>query len=261
MYPVVFRIGSFEVTSFGVLVALAALVGLWIFRSELKRSDLPIEGVDAALIGLMGGMMGAKVVWAVEFRHEAPFLSLLLSRGGLSWFGGFVGGLGAGLWALRRRRIPIIAALAAAAPALAIGHAIGRIGCFLVGDDYGRPTDLPWGVAFPEGLPPTSVPVHPTQLYEAAVLIVVAWTLIRWRRKQMPDVLVFARYLVLAGTLRFLIEFIRINVRVVGPFTVAQIFSFAVVVTGLSLMVVNRQEGRTKKSVSRASKPAGKTYW
>ena len=75
----------------------------------------------------------------------------------------------------------LMPALAAAAPALAVGHAIGRIGCFLVGDDYGRPSDLPWSVAFPEGLPPTSVRVHPTQLYEAAALAVVAWALIRWR--------------------------------------------------------------------------------
>jgi phosphatidylglycerol---prolipoprotein diacylglyceryl transferase len=149
MYPVVFRIGTFEVTSFGVMIALAVLTGLAIFRSELNRSHLPLEGVDAALIGVMGGLLGAKLVWAVEFHQEGPFLSLLLSRGGLSWFGGFLGGVGSGLWALRRRRIPLIGALAAAAPALAFGHAIGRIGCFLVGDDYGRPTDLPWGVAFP----------------------------------------------------------------------------------------------------------------
>ena len=251
MYPVVFRIGSFEVTSFGVMVALASLTGLWIFRSELERSDLPAEGADAALIGLLGGLLGAKVVWAIEFHQEAPFLSLLLSRGGLSWFGGFIGGVGAGLWTLHRRRIPIIPALAAAAPALAIGHAIGRIGCFLVGDDYGRPTNLPWGIAFPKGLPPTFVPVHPTQLYEAAGLVVIGWALIRWRHRQLPDILVFARYLVLVGTLRFLIEFIRVNARVVGPFTLAQIFSSAVVVTGLSLLATRAPDRRDEGQYNR----------
>ena len=80
----------------------------------------------------------------------------LLSRGGMSWFGGFAGGVVAGLVLMRRRRLPITAVLAAATPGLAVGHAIGRIGCFLVGDDYGRPSDLPWAVAFPEGLPPTN---------------------------------------------------------------------------------------------------------
>ncbi len=91
MYPILFRIGGFEVTTFGVLVALGALIGLSIFRSELKRSNLPSEGVEAALIGVLGGLVGAKLFWAVEFRDQAPFSSLLFSRGGLSWFGGFAG--------------------------------------------------------------------------------------------------------------------------------------------------------------------------
>ncbi len=156
--------------------------------------------------------------------------------------------MSAGLWALHRRDIPLMAALAAAAPALAIGHAIGRIGCFMVGDDYGRPTDLPWGVAFPEGLPPTSVPVHPAQLYETAGLMVVAWGLIHWRHLRRSDVIVFARYLVLTGTLRFLIEFIRVNDRVAGPFTVAQLFSTAVVGMGMSLMLTERRRNGVSTS-------------
>ena len=242
MYPTLFRFGSFEVTSFGALVALGALAGLWVFGAELRRSRLPAEGVDAALIGVLGGLVGAKLMWAVEFRGDAPFLSLLFSRAGLSWFGGFLGGVGSGLWALRRRQIPILPALAAATPALAIGHAIGRIGCFLVGDDYGRPTDLPWGVAFPEGRPPTSVPVHPTQLYETAGLFLIAWVLVIWRRRSLPDAVVFARYLVLAGILRFGIELSRINERVIGPLTLAQLFSGALIVAGLSVLVTKREE-------------------
>jgi phosphatidylglycerol:prolipoprotein diacylglycerol transferase len=127
--------------------------------------------------------------------------------------------------------------LAAAAPALALGQGIGRIGCFLVGDDYGRPTSLPWGVAFPRGLPPTFVPVHPTQLYEAAGLFVVTWLLVRWRHRGTPDMEVFGRYLVLAGTLRFLIEFIRVNVRVVAGLTLAQLFSAGAVALGVALII------------------------
>ena len=233
MYPTLIRFGDFEVTTFGALVAIAALVGLWVFHRELTRSGLSASGVDAALIGVIGGLVGAKVIWAIEFRHDAPFLSLLLSRGGLSWFGGFLGGVASGLWALRRRRIPIVRALAAAAPALAIGHAIGRIGCFLVGDDYGRPTSLPWGVAFPRGLPPTAVPVHPTQLYEMAGLAAIAIILIGWRRARVADAIVFGRYLVLAGALRFIIELIRVNAPVVGPLTLAQLFSAAIMIVGL----------------------------
>ncbi len=233
MYPTLIRLGEFEVTSFGVLVATAALVGLWIFSRELTRSGLPASGVDAALVGVLGGLAGAKIIWAIEFRHEAPFFSLLLSRGGLSWFGGLLGGVSAGLWSLHRRDIPIVPALAAAAPALAVGHAIGRIGCLLVGDDYGRPTDLPWGIAFPQGLPPVIVPVHPTQLYEAAGLAVLAWLLFTWRRARVADAAVFGRYLVLAGALRFGIEFLRVNAHVAGPLTLAQLFSSAIMIVGL----------------------------
>ncbi len=236
MYPTLFRIGEFEVTTFGALVAAGALIGLWVLSRELARSGLPESGVDAALAGVVGGLVGAKLIWAIEFRDEGPFFSLLFSRGGLSWFGGFLGGVLTGVWMLRRQNIPLMPALSAAAPALAIGHAIGRIGCFLVGDDYGRPTTLPWGVAFPRGLPPTDVPVHPTQLYETAGLAVIAWALIRWRRQGVADAVVFGRYMVLAGLLRFLIEFVRINRPIAGPFTLAQLIALAVTAVGVAMI-------------------------
>jgi phosphatidylglycerol:prolipoprotein diacylglycerol transferase len=236
MYPVLFRLGSFEITSFGVMVAIGALVGLWIFHRELRRSGLPESATDAAVAGVLGGLVGAKLLWTLEHASEAPLMSLVLSRGGMSWFGGLAGGLGAGLAVMWWRRLPMLATLAAAAPALAAGHAIGRIGCFLVGDDYGRPSDLPWAVAFPEGLPPTSVPVHPTQLYEAAALALVTWALLRWRRGGVADAAVVGRYLVLAGGVRFAIEFIRVNVRVAGPLTLAHLVSLALMAGGAMLL-------------------------
>src|SRR5688572_21661264 len=190
---------------------------MWVFQRELARRSLPESGVDAGIAGVLGGLLGAKVVWSVEHAGQEPMADLLLSRGGMSWFGGLFGGVAAGLWMLRRRGVPLMAGLAAASPSLALGHAIGRIGCFLVGDDYGRPSDLPWAVAFPEGLPPTDVPVHPTQLYETAALIPIAFALLRMRRNGSNDRAVLGTYLVLAGALRFLIEFIRINERVIGP--------------------------------------------
>jgi phosphatidylglycerol:prolipoprotein diacylglycerol transferase len=217
------------------MVAVAALVGLWVLRGEVRRSALPEAALEAAFAGVIGGMLGAKLLWVFEHRGEEPFVQLLLSRGGLSWFGGFAGGILAGLWVMQRKRVPKIAVLAAATPALAIGHAIGRLGCFLVGDDYGRPTNLPWGVAFPQGLPPTAVPVHPTQLYEAAALVPLAWLLLRWRRHGRPDTFVLGTYLVVAGTIRFLIEFLRVNVRVVAIFTMAHLASLIVVGAGLLL--------------------------
>lgn len=237
MYPVLFRIGDFEITSFGVLVAIAALVGMWIFSREISRSKLPTAAADAAVAGVIGGLLGAKLLWTVEFSGQEPLANLLFSRGGLSWFGGLIGGVGTGLWMLHRRRVPLVPALAAATPALAVGHAIGRIGCFLVGDDYGRPSDLPWAVAFPEGRPPTVLRVHPTQLYEAAALAVIAWLLVRWRREQAADLVILGRYLVLAGATRFAIEFIRVNLHVLGPLTLAQLISLSLVVVGVILVV------------------------
>ena len=184
------------------MVALGALVGLWILGRELRRSGLPESGTDAAIAGVLGGMAGAKLLWVFEHLGEAPALDLLLSRGGMSWFGGFAGGVLAGVAVMRWKRLPVVAVLAAATPALAIGHAIGRIGCFLVGDDYGRPSHLPWAVAFP---PRTtawfdhvdahligpdalrSLPVHPLQLYLAAWSVLVGFVLLRAARRKRYD--------------------------------------------------------------------------
>lgn len=220
-----------------MLVALGVLVGLWALQRELRRSHLPRQAIDAAFVGVVGGLLGAKLLWTFEHVGEAPLADLLLSRGGMSWFGGFAGGLAAGVSYLRWRKLHVIAVLAAATPALVIGHAIGRVGCLLVGDDYGTPTDLPWGLAFPEGLPPTTVPVHPTQIYEALALVPVAWLLLRWRRQSRPDHLVLGGYLVLAGAVRFGIEFLRVNERVVGGLSVAHLASLVAALVGAILLL------------------------
>jgi phosphatidylglycerol:prolipoprotein diacylglycerol transferase len=245
MYPTLFRIGTFEVTSFGVMVAIGALVGIWLFGRELARSGLSDDATNAAVAGVLGGLVGAKLLWTAEHAGEEPLLSLVLSRGGMSWFGGFVGGILGGLIVMKRQRLPVLRTLAAATPALACGHAIGRIGCFLVGDDYGRPSDLPWAIAFPQGLPPTDVPVHPTQLYEMAALLVVTALLIHWRRRRVPDALVLGRYLLLAGAIRFAIEFLRINERILGPFTLAHLVSASLMAVGLAFIVGTHTRRRT----------------
>ena len=253
MYPVLFRIGSFEITSFGVMVALGALAGLLVFRNELRRARLPETAIDAAVYGLVGGLVGAKLLYVFEHLRESSFWALALDRGGMSWFGGFVGGVLAGFGMIRLKRWPPMAVLAAAAPALAVGQMLGRIGCFLVGDDYGHPTSLPWGVAFPQGLPPTLERVHPTQLYEAAFLALLAWALIRWRRRGAPDCIVLGRYLVLAGAFRFGLEFLRVNVRVIGPFTVAHLFALLIVVLGLALLAWRPAHHESGRAISRSA--------
>jgi phosphatidylglycerol---prolipoprotein diacylglyceryl transferase len=223
------------------MVGVGALVGIWLFMRELAFSKISPSAVDAALVGVIGGMAGAKLLWVFEHLGEEPALTLILSRGGMSWFGGFAGGLGAGVWMLSRRRVSVIAALSAATPALAVGHAIGRIGCLLVGDDYGRPSSLPWAIAFPEGLPPTLTPVHPTQIYEALALMPLAWLLIRWRRQQRPDAAVLGLYLAGAGAIRFAIEFLRINTRVLGNLSVAHLAALTITIIGIGILLTTRR--------------------
>ena len=241
MYPELVRFGNFAVTSFGVMVALGALVGLWILSRELRRSKLPPGALDAAIYGVIGGLAGAKLLWFVEHLGEGPSTDLLFSRGGLSWYGGLAGGVGAGVITIFAKRLRVVPILAAATPALAIGHAIGRVGCFLVGDDYGRPSDLPWAVAFPEGLPPTDIPAHPTQLYELAALLPLAWMLTRMRRGGVSDRVVLGTYLIGAGAIRFAIEWFRVNPPVAVGMSVAHWASLAAVGAGLALTVRGRR--------------------
>ena len=237
MYPVLFEIRGFEVTSFGGLLAIAALVGIWIFRRELRRSGMPESAVDAALAGVLGGVVGAKLLWVVEHLGTDDWTSLLFSRGGLSWFGGFVGGVLAGTIIMRRQRLPVVATVAAATPALAVGHAIGRIGCLLVGDDYGTPSDLPWAIAFPQGLPPTDVPVHPTMMYEAVVLVPIAFALFAMRRRGSADRSVVGAYLLMTAFVRFVIQWIRVYDPFLGPLGFAHVVSILVMAVGIYLLL------------------------
>jgi len=236
MYPILFHIGDFEITSFGLLVALGILCGLWIFRRELRARGLPPQIENAAIVGALGGMLGAKLFWTFENLGDYPATDLIFSRAGLSWFGGLFGGLAAGIGTIVLKRWPLLPSLAAAAPALAVGHLLGRIGCFLVGDDYGTPSSLPWAVAFPEGAPPTTIPVHPTQIYEAIFLAWLAWWLIRERRLGVPDTHVLGHYMILAGSFRFLLEFIRVNERVLLGLTLAQILACILATIGVVLL-------------------------
>jgi phosphatidylglycerol:prolipoprotein diacylglycerol transferase len=190
----------------------------------------------------------------LEHLGEEPFAGLLFSRGGMSWFGGFIGGVGTAVFMMWRHRVPILAAVSAATPALAIGHAIGRVGCFLVGDDYGKPSALPWAVAFPKGLPPVDVPVHPTQIYEALALVMIAWLLIRWRRAAVRDTAVLGRYLVLAGAVRFGIEFIRVNERLMGPLTLAHLISLGLVLVGVVLLARPAPRATTRTAPARSGR-------
>ncbi len=186
-----FHIGSFAVSPFGLMLVLAFFSAYWQMRRGLKSLGIGDEEDASAILFAagVGGILGGKIYYAVLYRDW----HLLYSRSGLVWYGGFILATLAVVWTVRKRRLPVWPTVDAATVGLALGYAVGRIGCFLVGDDYGIPSHLPWAVAFKHGLPPstagnlryfgvevanhisneTLMRVHPTQLYETSAALLI----------------------------------------------------------------------------------------
>lgn len=256
------RIGPISISPFGIMLAAAFFAALVQLRWGLKYLQAgDAEDAGAILVAaVLGGILGAKIYYAALYRDWR----LIFDRAGLVWYGGFILGALAVLWVARRRRLNAWALADAAAPALALGYAVGRIGCFLVGDDFGMPTKLPWGVKFPAGVPaPTTaglmrheygavvsedipdtelIAVHPTQLYETIgaglIWLVGVWLLRRGARRGTTTVVVLS----LLAVERFLVEFLRAkDDRFVAGLTLAQALSLvALVVMGLLWMKLSR---------------------
>ncbi len=221
--------------TFGLMFGLGFLIAGWLMTRRLAELGRPVDwSYEIVFAALIGGVVGAKLWWVVENWDAArdDVVGTLFSGVGLVWYGGLAGGaLAVALW-MRWRRAPALMVLDLTAPALALGYAVGRIGCQLAGDgDYGIPSDLPWAMAYPEGTVPTTDEVHPTPVYETLVMSAVAWLL--WRRRDaMPPGGLFALYLVLAGGERFLVEFVRRNEEVLLGLSLAQIVSLAMIAGG-----------------------------
>ncbi len=249
MYPDLFKAGDFTVGSFGVLVALAFLVAYIVAAGELKRKGAPPSAAQDMFVWIsLCSIVGAKLFFVTENFTFAEIISdpvpVLFSRNGLTFYGGLLGGIAGGIYAARKNGVQVRKALDAVAPALAIGYAIGRIGCLLVGDDYGTASDLPWAMAFPNGYPPVDFTVHPTQIYESVLMFAVFALLWRIRKTAMPDGRLFALYLALAGTERFLVEFIRTTTQSgFAGLSVAQVIALASVTIGCVWLVVSRPSG------------------
>jgi phosphatidylglycerol:prolipoprotein diacylglycerol transferase len=259
IYPLAFKIGPLEVTGYGIMMMVAFLMGGWLIALELRRRALTEEyAADMVAAAVIGGIIGAKL-WYVALTRDP---GALFSRGGLVWYGGFIGGTAAVILNGWRLRVPLRWTMQLVAPALAAAYALGRVGCFLVNDDYGRPTNLPWAVRFPRGLPPstagnlehlfgvavppgtdpsTVLAVHPTQLYETAIMLAAFAILWRLRLNDRPIGWLFGVYLVFAGAERFLIEILRAkDDRFLGPFTLAQLTSVILVFIGTALVMAWR---------------------
>lgn len=255
MYPEVLRIGNFVISSYGVMVALGFALAYYTAFLEFKRRNLPSNVLQDMLIAaVVGGLVGAKIMFILE---NVPLSELirnpftyLFERSGLTFYGGFILAAILVVWVVKRKKLPLGSVADSIAPGLALAYAIGRIGCFLVGDDYGVPSNLPWAVAFPRGAPPTppGVKVHPTQLYETFTMLIVFGVLWRLRKSPFPAGWLFGLYLILAGTERFLIEFIRTTTPSPIPgLTWAQVIAILIIVAGAVVLVL---KGGTKPSTT-----------
>ncbi|HUP00371.1 MAG TPA: prolipoprotein diacylglyceryl transferase [Gemmatimonadota bacterium] len=255
MYPILFRIGDFTVTSYGVMLVLAFVgAGLVVAAEWRRRGWEPGAAQDIVLAAMVGGVVGSKLYWALAHWSDlaADPVGTLFSRGGFTYYGGLIGGIVTVVAWLAWRKYPLARAVDSCALAVPVGYMLGRIGCLLVGDDYGYPTDVPWAMAFPEGSPPTIDPVHPTQIYE--ILLTLPIFLVMWsqRKRPLPDGFLFFELLLLAGLERFVVEFYRVNVEVALGLTAAQWISLALAATGLAgiAWVYRRPSVRSPQSVT-----------
>ncbi|HZI19360.1 MAG TPA: prolipoprotein diacylglyceryl transferase [Pyrinomonadaceae bacterium] len=258
MYPELFRLGGFPVNTYGVLLALAFLVALFVSARLGQRDGLPRERVfDLGLWMLLGGLLGSKLLLMfAEPEYGASWRNLLsvdFLRSGGVWYGGFLGGLAAGLILVRKYGLPFWKTTDAFAPGVAIGQAVGRQGCFAAGCCWGEPTSLPWGVQFTEAAHritgvPVDAPLHPTQLYESAAALVIFLFLLWLHRRKRFDGQVLTAYAVLYGATRFAIEFVRDDPRgdIAGLTTstglsTSQLISLLVFFGGLVFLLLRRR--------------------
>jgi phosphatidylglycerol:prolipoprotein diacylglycerol transferase len=243
MFPYLhLSLGSFhrDIPTFGLMLWVAAVAAGLVMERNFRRAKITADAVGMVAITVIAGIVGAKL-WHVldtpsEFHQEG--WRVLWDTGGFAWFGGLVFGISALVIQGLRARIGALRILDLAAPAAAFGYGIGRIGCFLSGDGcYGIPTNLPWGMAFPHGIDPIFVRVHPTPLYElAGGLIIGTWLWIRGG-KHRPTGSILGEYLILTGTARFLVEFLRRNPKVLWDLSNAQLASAGSVIAGIALLV------------------------
>lgn len=260
MYPELFKIGPFTIHSFGLMMALGFIVASYFLTKEIKRKGYdPNIGSTITLIAVVFGLAGSKILFLIEewkYFIKDP-IGEAFSPAGLTWYGGFFLATLAIYIYSRKKKVPFLVICDAAAPALLIGYGIARIGCHLSGDgDYGIPTDLPWGAQYSNGTYPPSVAfrnfpeivekygvnsvvpdnirVHPTPIYEfilSTILFLILW---KNKGKIHQNGIMFMIYLILYGTMRLLVEIIRINPRILFGLTEAQIISIIIIIFGFT---------------------------
>lgn len=268
MHPVLFRVGPFTLYSYGLLVATGVLLGLWLAQRQAGRAGLDPErvwnlGIYMVLAALVGAKLWLVVAdWSYYVEHPREIFSFGTLISGGTYYGGFLTALVLAALYARRFRMRFLPLADVYAAPLALGHAIGRLGCFAAGCCYGKPTRLPWGVTFTNPLAgqlvgtPLGVSLHPTELYESAAEFINFAVLIWLGRRQKFTGEIFGAYLTLYGLERGTIEFLRGDpdrtLMFHGTVSLMQLVSLGLVLTGAWLL----WRGRTQAGLAPAAEPA-----
>ena len=254
MFPRLFEVGPVSIYSYGLLLATAYLVGLWYASVRARKRGLDANRVtDLGIYIIISALVGAKLLLVVvEFDHlrrdPSEIWNLLRSAG--VFYGGLLLAVAVAFWYMRRHRLPVWTTCDAFAPGIALGQAVGRIGCLMAGCCYGTPTDLPWGVTFTNPLAaanvgtPLDVSLHPTQLYEsAAVLAILGILLLAERRRASFPGRTFWSYLLLYPCARFAIEFFRGDPRGTAfeVLSTSQLVSLLLIPLSIVMLIVLRR--------------------
>lgn len=260
MYPRLLTTPLFTVHSFGVMLALAYLASFWWLIREGRRQRIDVNVLSSLAFWAIGGaILGAKALLVLrslsDFQSTSTteVLSSVLASAG-DFYGGFIGALvAAGVYFLRHRTLPFWRTADLFGPAIALGQAIGRVGCLLAGDDYGRPTLMPWGVTFSDPYTasiagtPLGVPLHPVQVYESVVCLILFVALVRLLRRKRFDGQVILAYTVWYATARFMLEFFRGDADrgfVVGWLSTSQFIAAILAPIALALLAIRRWQRR-----------------
>jgi phosphatidylglycerol:prolipoprotein diacylglycerol transferase len=254
MLPKLFPIGSFYLPTYGVLVAVAFLVALWLTSRLAKEAGMNQEavvnlGVYCALAGIVGAKLLMIVMDSSYRSNPAEIFSLATLQSAGIFYGGLVAALITAYFYMRHHGLPVLKTADLFAPGLALGHGIGRLGCFAAGCCWGKPTHLPWAVTFtnPDARAvgvPLGVPLHPTQLYESVAEFFISAVLFLFARRQPKQGAVIGGYLMLYGVVRFLVEFLREHDEsnpLGGPFSMEQWISLILAACG-AFLIFRRSE-------------------
>lgn len=250
MFPILIQIGEFTLHTYGLLLAAGFLLAVaWTMREARRTGISPDLVLDFSFYILVAALLGSRVFYVVgnlsEFQ-ENPIDVFKFWRGGLVYYGGLIFALYVGFWFLRRHRLPFGKMADLVAPAIALGQAVGRLGCFSAGCCYGSPSAVLGAVTFqnPLALAPLGIPLHPTQLYESAATFAIFLTLASVRRRPRFQGRLFWYYLILYSIARFVIEFYRGDPRgwaLEGVLSTSQAIAIPLVILGLVMILRQRK--------------------